>query len=116
MSEIDGIRWNLNHGSMWIPDGNSIWNDGFHDIPYGFQVEWIHQNGWDTSQNIFHMEWVESIWNVMDSTWIPCGIWGESKDLDNVNLLHAGLHLGNDIAHILDKLELDCMCLHRIFW
>jgi hypothetical protein len=76
-----GMVMEFNHGSMWIPDGNSIWNDGFHDIPYGFQVEWNHQNGWDTSQKIFHMEWVESIWNVMDSTWIPRGIWGESKDL-----------------------------------
>jgi hypothetical protein len=27
------------------------------------------------------MEWVESTWNDMDSTWIPCGMWGEGKDL-----------------------------------
>jgi len=73
---------------MWIPDGNSIWNDGIHMDSISFHidsrwkfVEWNDQNGWDTSQNIFHMEWVESIWNDMDSTWIPHGIWGESKDL-----------------------------------
>jgi hypothetical protein len=27
------------------------------------------------------MEWMESTWNDMDSTWIPCGMWGEGKDL-----------------------------------
>ena len=35
---------------MWIPDGNSIWNDGIYIIPYRFQVEWNDQNGWDISQ------------------------------------------------------------------
>ena len=80
-------KMELNYGSMWIPYGISIWkhkwnlNYGSMWIPYGIQMEWNHQNGWDTSQNIFHMEWVESIWNDMDSTWIPRGIWGESKDL-----------------------------------
>ena len=44
-------------------------------------MEWSHQNGWDITQNIFHVEWVESTWNDMDSIWIPCGMWGESKDL-----------------------------------
>jgi len=37
-------------------------------------MEKNHQNGWGFTQNIFHMEWVESLWNDMDSTWIPCGI------------------------------------------
>jgi len=58
------------------------WNPcGIHSIPCGIWVEWNHQNGWDITQNIFHVEWVESIWNDMDSIWIPCGMWGESKDL-----------------------------------
>ena len=30
------------------------------------------------------MEWVESIWNDMDSTWNPCGMWGQGKDLHGV--------------------------------
>ena len=51
-------------------------------------MEWNDQNGWDTSQNIFHMEWMESTWNDMDSTWIPHGIWGESKELIKVALHH----------------------------
>ena len=65
---------------MWIPYGHSIWNDGMgmeynHSrwIPYGIQVEWNDQNEWDPSQNIFHMEWMESTWNYIDSTWIPYG-------------------------------------------
>ena len=58
------------------------WNPcGIHSIPYGIWVEWNHQNGWDITQNIFQVEWVESTWNDMDSIWIPCGMWGESKDL-----------------------------------
>ena len=58
------------------------------EIPYGmmestqkFYMEWDIKNGWDLSQKIFHMEQVESIWNDMESTWNPCGMWGEGKDL-----------------------------------
>ena len=49
---------------------------GIHIIPCGFHMEWNLQNGWDLSQNIFHMEWVESIWNDMDSMW---NVGGESR-------------------------------------
>jgi hypothetical protein len=66
-------RWKF-HMEWWNPHG-------IHDIPHGFQVEWNHKNGWDLSQNIFHMEWVEWHGFHMDSTWIPHGIWGHSKDL-----------------------------------
>ena len=78
-----GMRWNpcgIHDHSMWIPYRHSIWNDGKvveydHSrwIPYGIKVEWNDQNGWDTSQNIFHMEWMESTWNYMESIWIPYG-------------------------------------------
>jgi len=68
-------RWNSSGIYVIVPGGfQSI-------IPYGIWVEWNHQNGWDITQNIFHVEWVESTWNDMDSIWIPCGIWGKSKDL-----------------------------------
>ena len=62
------------HGMVMEYD-HSRWN------PSGIRVEWNHQNEWDPSQNIFHMEWMESTWNYMESTWIPCGIWGQGKDL-----------------------------------
>jgi len=38
-------------------------------IPYGIKVEWNQKNEWDPSQNIFHMEWMESTWNYMESIW-----------------------------------------------
>ena len=47
---------------------HSRWN------PYGIKVEWNQENEWDPSQNIFHMEWMESTWNYMESTWNPHGI------------------------------------------
>ena len=63
--------------------------------PHGFQVGWNGWNGCDPSQNIFHMEWVESIWNDMESIWIPCGIWGESKDLSRLKLAEKYYDLEN---------------------
>jgi hypothetical protein len=43
-------------------------------VAYGIKVEWNQENEWDPSQNIFHMEWMESTWNYMESTWNPYGI------------------------------------------
>ena len=57
------------------------------------------------------MEWVESVWNDMDSTWIPCGMWGEGKDLPMIErweshldsavgvyqIWHANLRIWRDI-------------------
>ena len=87
--ELGGIhmesRWNGCEIYIIVPDGFQMvipWNiHGIHMEWYGFQVEWNHQNGWNLTQNIFHMEWVESTWNDIDSTWIQCGMWGEGKDL-----------------------------------
>ena len=66
--------------SIWILYWHSIWNDGKvmeydHSrwIPYGIKVEWNHQNEWNPSQNIFHMEWMESTWNYMEFIWNPYG-------------------------------------------
>jgi hypothetical protein len=80
--------WNPHHHSTLIPCG-------FHmDIPYGM-MEW----GWNmTIPGGFHMEYkwngmtkmsgipakTYSIWNGWNPpgiTWIPCGIWGQGKDL-----------------------------------
>ena len=44
-------------------------------------MEWNYQIEWNHSQNIFHMECTESMWNDMESTWNPHGIRGEGKDL-----------------------------------
>ena len=70
------IPYGIHDHSMWIPYGHSIWNDGMlmeydHSIwiPYGIKVKWNNQNEWDPSQNIFHMEWMESTWNYMESMW-----------------------------------------------
>src|SRR6267378_6346356 len=86
---------------MWNPYGmdvvhvESMWNGcspcgihvdipSFHvefghsiTIPCGFHMEWRTQNEWDPTQNIFHIDGGIH----MDSTWIPCGMWGGSKDL-----------------------------------
>jgi len=80
------------------------WNlCGIHSIPCGIWVEWNHQNGWDITQNIFHVEWVESTWNDMDSIWIPCGMWGESKDLlEPIYLNIKGIDL---LLIIIERLE-----------
>ena len=80
------FMWKIPYGfQVDIPYGmvESMWNLA---ISCGIWVEWNHQNGCDSSQNIFHMEWVESIWNDMDSTWIPCGMWGQGKDLEDVEV------------------------------
>ena len=42
-------------------------------IPYGIKVAWNDQNEWNPSQNIFHMEWMESTWNYMEFIWNPYG-------------------------------------------
>ena len=104
------MRWNpcgIHDHSMWIPYRHSIWNDGKvmeydHSrwIPYGIKVEWNDQNGWDTSQNIFHMEW-------MESTWIPCGIWGQSKDL-------CGSITSDFVSSFLGNPSVECF-LNNIF-
>jgi len=58
---------------------------GFHmDIPWngdGIKVEWNQKNEWDSSQNIFHMEWMESTWNYMESTGIHMEYGGRVKTL-----------------------------------
>ena len=87
------------------------WNPcGIHSIPYGIWVEWNHQNDWDITQNIFHVEWVESTWNDMDSIWIPCGMWGESKDLNQARhcsgiLLHPYPRLPSSPSSMYAKRE-----------
>src|SRR5438270_13951280 len=75
------IPWNPHGIVEMIPYGIHMDIPSFHvefdhsiTIPYGIQVEWRSQNEWDLSQNIFHMKW-----------WIPCGIRGESKDLEFIN-------------------------------
>ena len=52
------IPWNGD--GIWPFQMDSIWN------PYGIKVEWNQENEWDPSQNIFHMEWMESTWNYME--------------------------------------------------
>jgi hypothetical protein len=89
--ELCGI-WLFHGNSAWIPYGNSIipsitspsyvesmWN------PYGKKTaKWLRPhpkkmiwNGWNPYG--IHR-------NLIDSMWIPCGMWGHSKDLEK----HAG--------------------------
>jgi hypothetical protein len=84
--ELCGI-WLIHGNSAWIPYGNSIipsitspsyvesmWN------PYGKKTaKWLRPhpkkliwNGWNPCG--IHR-------NLIDSMWIPCGMWGHSKDL-----------------------------------
>src|SRR6266567_1895327 len=83
--------WNpcgIHMESILIPCGIHVDIPSFHvefghsiTIPCGIQMEWRTQNEWDPTQNIFHMDGGIH----MDSTWIPCGMWGGSKDLHAAN-------------------------------
>jgi len=64
--------------STWNPGGTVVESIAFH-VEYGWNG--ITKMAGIITQNIFYVEWVESTWNDMDSIWIPCGMWGESKDL-----------------------------------
>jgi hypothetical protein len=90
---------------------NSMWIfHGFH----GFQVDSTHSmwNMHGTKTPIwvgFHpkhipYEWVESIWNDMDSIWIPCGMWGQGKDLPFFWIVSRGKKKEIDTNKILKRL------------
>ena len=130
MSERLESMWNPYefHYSIWNPCGTVVeyiswfhmesrwkfhmewWNPhGIHIIPSGFHMGWNNQNGWDFTQNIFHMEWVESIWNDMDSTWNPCGMWGEGKDLVVFNIYRISSPMyGNLVLTRMHHLNYNC--------
>jgi len=78
----DGIH--VEH-SIWIPSGNSMWNGGIH-MESTWNIGGKKSPKWVRSQpkhipcgmGRFH---VEQHGFHMDSTWIPCGIRGQGKDL-----------------------------------
>jgi len=60
---------NIGHWGFQVED--SMWNIGGRK-----SSKWVRSH-----QNIFHVEWAESMWNSYGMTWIPHGIRGQGKDL-----------------------------------
>ena len=79
-------------------------------IPYGIKVEWNDQNEWNPSQNIFHMEWMESTWNYMESIWNPYGFHveygGRVKTSGWLDVLDMTSRDSNDEEWTSDNLEM----------
>jgi len=64
---------NIFHGSIWNPDGNSIWNDGIHMESISFQVDSIW-NGITKMAGISAKTYsIWNGWNPSGMTWIPYG-------------------------------------------